>query len=74
MGAAIISDSVGPCGLQPARLLCPWDSLGKCTQNGLSCPPPGNLLNQVIEPGSPALQADSIAEPMGGTVAKGAWL
>ena len=26
---------------------------------GLPCPPPGDLLNSGIEPGSPALQADS---------------
>ena len=28
--------------------------------SGLPCPPPGNLLNPGIEPGSPALQADSL--------------
>ena len=27
---------------------------------GLPCPPPGNLLDPRIEPGSPALQADSL--------------
>ena len=26
-----VSDSLWPYGLQPARLLCPWDSLGKKT-------------------------------------------
>ena len=26
-----MSDSLGPYGLQPARLLCPWDSPGKNT-------------------------------------------
>ena len=32
----------------------------------LPCPPPGNLLNPGIEPGSPALQADSLpSEPPG---------
>ena len=30
--ASVVSDSVHPCGLQPARLLCPWDSLGKNTR------------------------------------------
>ena len=30
-----MSDSVQPCGLQPARLLCPWDSPGKNT--GMGC-------------------------------------
>ena len=28
--------------------------------NGLPCPPPGDLPNPVIEPRSPALQADSL--------------
>ena len=30
-----MSDSVQPCGLQAARLLCPWDSSGKNT--GMGC-------------------------------------
>ena len=33
--ASVVSDSLWPCGLQPSRLLCPWDSLGKNT--GVSC-------------------------------------
>ena len=34
--------------------------------SGLSCPPPGDLLNPGIEPTSPALQADSLpSEPLG---------
>ena len=28
---SVISDSLRPHGLQPTRLLCPWDSPGKCT-------------------------------------------
>ena len=31
----IVSDSLQPQGLQPARLLCPWNSPGKNT--GVSC-------------------------------------
>ena len=31
----VMSDSFQPYGLQPARLLCPWDSPGKNT--GLGC-------------------------------------
>ena len=50
-----MSDSVQPYGLQPAKLLCPWDSLGKST-----CPSPGDLPDPQIEPGSSALQADSL--------------
>ena len=30
----VVSDSVRPYGLQPTRLLCPWDSLGKNTGVG----------------------------------------
>ena len=33
--ASVVSDSVRPHGLQPTRLLCPWDSPGKNT--GVGC-------------------------------------
>ena len=33
--ASVMSDSVQPYGLQPARHLCPWDSLGGST--GVGC-------------------------------------
>ena len=29
-----LSNSLGPHGLEPSRLLCPWDSPGKNTQVG----------------------------------------
>ena len=32
---SVVSDSLRPHGLQPARLLCPWDSSGKIT--GIGC-------------------------------------
>ena len=32
--ASVLSDSLQPCGLQPARLLCPWNSPGKITGKG----------------------------------------
>ena len=60
----VMSNSLGPHGRKSARFLCPWNSLGKNT--GVDChsllqgifPDPG------IEPGSPALQADSLpSEP-----------
>ena len=52
--------------MQPTRLLCPWDSPGKNTGVGLSCPFPGDLPDPGIEPMSPALQADSLlSEPPG---------
>ena len=61
---SVVSDSLRPHGLWPARVLWPQDSLGKNT--GVGChsllqdlPDPG------IEPGSPALQADSLlSEPL----------
>ena len=54
-----------PHGLQPARLLCPWDSPGKNTGGSwLPCPPPGDLPNLGIKPRFPTLQADSLpSEP-----------
>ena len=59
VSSSVASDSSPPHRLQPARLLCPWDSPGKNT--GVGChfllqgiPDPG------IQPGSPALQADSL--------------
>ena len=52
-----MSDSLQPCELWPARLLCPWNFPGKNT-GGLPCPPPEALLDPGTEPEifmSPAL-------------------
>ena len=67
---SVVSDSLQPYGLQPARLqscLCPLPlSMGfsrKEHQSGLSFPPSGDLTNPGIESASftsPALQADSL--------------
>ena len=49
---SVMSDSVWPHGLYPARLLCPWDSPGKnirVDSHSLGLPDPG------IEPAFPAL-------------------
>ena len=47
-------------------LLCPWNFPGKNTGSGLPFPSPGDLPHPEIEPGSPALQADSLpSEPPG---------
>ena len=35
VSGSVVSDSLQPYGLQPARLLCPWSSPGKNT--GVSC-------------------------------------
>ena len=48
-----------PTGLQPTRLLCPWDCSHKNTGVGCHFPPPGDSPNPGIKPmypASPALQ------------------
>ena len=53
-----VSDFLRPHGLEPTRLLYPWDSPGK-NWSGLPCPPPGDLPDPGIEPASlmfPALE------------------
>ena len=61
-----MSDSLPSHGLYPARLLRPWHYPGKNTGSGLLLPSPGNLPNPGIEPGSPALQTNSLqSEPPG---------
>ena len=66
LAASVVSDSVRPYGLQPARFLCPWDSPRQEYWSGLlPCPPPRDLTNlgikPVASPASSALQADSLA-------------
>ena len=58
---AFVPDSLQPHGLQPARLLCPWNSLGQEYWSRLPFPPPGDVPNPGIKPRSPALQADSLS-------------
>ena len=61
---SVISNSLWPHGLQPARLLCPWRFSRQEYWSGLPCPPLGDLPNPGIEPRSFALQADSLpSEP-----------
>ena len=55
MGACVLSRSVGstssqPCGLQPARLLCPWDSPGKNTGGGCHALLQGTFPSQGLNP------------------------
>ena len=40
---SIMSNSLQPHGLYPARLLCPWNSPGKNTGSGFSFPSPGDF-------------------------------
>ena len=49
---SVMSHSLWPRGLQPARLVYPWDSLGKNTGVGCRFPPPGDLPDPGIEPAS----------------------
>ena len=52
-----VSDSFRVHGLQPTRLLCPWDSPGK---NGLPCPAPGVFPNSGVGLKSPTSQVASL--------------
>ena len=63
----VMSDSLRPHGLKPARTLCLWAFSRQEYWSGLPCPPPGDLPNPGIEPRAPALQADSFSpsEPPG---------
>ena len=53
VSCSVMSDSLQPHGLQPARLLCPWNSPGKNT--GVGCHPllQGIFLTQGSNPGLP---------------------
>ena len=61
----VIQSCLTPC-MQPARLLCPWESSRQEYWSGMPYPTPGDLPNPGIEPRSPTLQADSLlSEPPG---------
>ena len=63
LSPSIMSDSLPLHRLQPARLLCSWDSPGKNNREGCHALLQGDLPNPGIEPMppvSPALQADSV--------------
>ena len=63
---SVVFNSLWPHGLQPARLLCPWEFSRQEYWSQLPCPPPGDLPNPGIKLRSPALQADSLlTEPPG---------
>ena len=44
---SVVSDSLPPPGLQPARVFCPWSSLGKNTRVG--CHSPYSTKNEVFD-------------------------
>ena len=61
-----MSDSLRLYGLQTPRLLSPWDSPGRNTGVGCHSLLQGGLSDPGMEPGSPALQVDSLpSEPPG---------
>ena len=63
---SVVSDSLRPHGLQPARLLYPWRFSRQEYWSGLPFPPPGDVPNSGIKPRSPTLQVDSLSsEPPG---------
>ena len=49
--ASVMSDSLQPCGLQPAKLLCPWNYPGKNTGVGLHALLQGIFPTQRSNPG-----------------------
>ena len=57
---SVLSDSLWPHELAPARLLCPWGFSRQEYWSGVACPPPGDLSDPEIEPKSPTFQADSL--------------
>ena len=59
VSCSVISNSLQPHGLWPARLLCLWSFPGKDTGMDSHSLFPGDLPNPRIEAGSLALQADS---------------
>ena len=63
---SVLSDSLRSHALQPARLLCPWNSPGKNTGVSSHSLLQGIFLTRESNPGFPALQADSLlSEPPG---------
>ena len=66
LSCSVVSNSLQPHGLQPAKLLWPWEFSRQEYWSGLPYPPPGYLPNPEIKPRSPTLQADSLLyEPPG---------
>ena len=62
--SSVMQDSLRSPGLQPIRLLHPWDFSRQECWSGLPFPSPGDLPNPGIEPGSPALPAGALpSEP-----------
>ena len=66
LSCLVMSSSLQPHGLQPARLLSSWRFSRQGHWSGLPCPAPGDLPNPRFKSRSLALQADSLpSEPAG---------
>ena len=66
LSCSVMSDSLWPHRLHPARLLCPRGFSRLEYWRGLPCPPPGHLPIPGIKARSPTLQVDSLpSEPPG---------
>ena len=70
LSRSVMSDSLQQHGLQPGRLLCPWDSPGKNTGVGCHALLQGIFLTQGVEPEFPALQGDSLPAELPGKPAQ----
>ena len=55
--SSVMSYSLRPYGLYPAKLLCPWNFLGKNSGVGCHFPFPGDLPDPRTDPRSPASPA-----------------
>ena len=60
LSLSVVSDSLWPHRLQPARLLSSWELFIQEYCSRLPCPPPGDLPNPRIKFRSPTLQVDSL--------------
>ena len=63
---SVVTDFLEPHRLWPARLPCPWGFSRQEYWSGLPCPSPGELPNPGKEPGSPALQTNSLSAELPG--------
>ena len=60
LSCSVMSDSFRSMDYSPPGSSVPGDSPGKNTGVGYPCPPPGDLPDPGVKPGSTALQADSL--------------
>ena len=64
LSRSVVSNSSWPRELQPARLLCPWDSQARVLEQAAMPSSRGSSRDRAQSPMSPALQVDSL--PRGG--------